>query len=88
MNWPTRALFAVTAAVGTGLHSRAQTQNQPPSSARSRSDENVGWNFDLNGNSLGTCTPTKPTPSILTAGRTKVTLTLSFMTSAATSSKK
>jgi len=29
MNWPTRALFAVTllAAVGTGLHSRAQTQN-------------------------------------------------------------
>jgi len=46
MNWPTRALFAVTllAAVGTGLHSRAQTQN-PPSSARSRSDEMVDrWN--------------------------------------------
>ena len=47
MNWPTRALFAVTllAAVGTGLHSRAQTQIQPPSSARSRSDEMVDrWN--------------------------------------------
>jgi uncharacterized damage-inducible protein DinB len=47
MNWPTRALFAVTlvAAVGTGLHSWAQTQNQPPSSARSRSDEMVDrWN--------------------------------------------
>jgi uncharacterized damage-inducible protein DinB len=47
MNWPTRALFAVTllAAVGTGLHSRAQTQNQPPGSARSRSDEMVDrWN--------------------------------------------
>src|SRR6266849_4434035 len=47
MNWPTRALAAVTllAAVGTGLHSRAQTQNQPPSSARSRSDEMVDrWN--------------------------------------------
>ena len=47
MNWPTRALFAVTllAAVGTGLHGRAQTQNQPPSSARSRSDEMVDrWN--------------------------------------------
>jgi hypothetical protein len=47
MNWPTRALVAVTlfAAVGTGLHSRAQTQNQPPSSARSRSDEMLDrWN--------------------------------------------
>jgi hypothetical protein len=43
MNWPTRALFALTflAAVGTGVHSRAQTQNQPPSSAGSRSDEMV-----------------------------------------------
>src|ERR1700686_3804723 len=41
MNWPTRAPFVVTllAAVGTGLHSRVQTQNQSPSSARSRSDE-------------------------------------------------
>jgi uncharacterized damage-inducible protein DinB len=47
MNWPTRALVAITllAAVGTGLHSPAQTQNQPPSSARSRSDEMVDrWN--------------------------------------------
>jgi len=47
MNWPTRALLAVTllAAVGTGLRSRAQTQNQSPSSARSRSDEMVDrWN--------------------------------------------
>ena len=47
MNWPTRALFVVIlfAAVGTGLDSRAQTQNQPPSSARSRSDEMVDrWN--------------------------------------------
>ena len=47
MNWPARALFAVTllAAVGTGLHSPAQTQNQPPGSARSRSDEMVDrWN--------------------------------------------
>ena len=40
-------LVAVTllAAVGTGLHSQAQTQNQPPGSARSRSDEMVvRWN--------------------------------------------
>jgi hypothetical protein len=47
MNWPTRALVAVTllAAVGTGLPSRAQTQNQPPGPARSRSDEMVDrWN--------------------------------------------
>ena len=47
MNWPTRALVAVTllAAVGTGLQSRAQTQNQPPGSARSRSDEMLDrWN--------------------------------------------
>src|SRR5271167_4162765 len=47
MNWPTRTLVAVTllAAVGTGLHSRAQTQNQAPSAARSRSDEMLDrWN--------------------------------------------
>jgi uncharacterized damage-inducible protein DinB len=47
VNWPTRALAAITllAAVGTGLHSQVQTQNQPPSSARSRSDEMVDrWN--------------------------------------------
>ena len=47
MNWPTRALFVVIlfAAVGTGLHSRAQTQNQPASSARSRCGEMVDrWN--------------------------------------------
>ena len=47
MNWPTRALLAVTllAAVGTSLDSRAQTQNQPPSPARSRSDEMLDrWN--------------------------------------------
>jgi uncharacterized damage-inducible protein DinB len=47
MNWPARALFVVIlfAAVGTGLHSRAQTQSQPPSSARSRSGEMVDrWN--------------------------------------------
>jgi hypothetical protein len=47
MNWPTRALVAVTllAAVGTGNHSRAQTQNQPPAPARSRSEEMLYmWN--------------------------------------------
>jgi uncharacterized damage-inducible protein DinB len=47
MNWPVRALVAVTflAAAGTGPYSRAQTQNQPPSPARSRSDEMVDrWN--------------------------------------------
>ncbi len=47
MNWPTRALVAVTlfSAFGTGSHCRAQTQNQPPSPARSRSDEMVErWN--------------------------------------------
>src|SRR5712675_2504618 len=47
MNWPTRALFAVIlfAAVGTGLLGKAQTQNQPPSPARSRSDEILErWN--------------------------------------------
>ena len=47
MNWLTRALVAVTllAAVGTGLSSRPQTQNQPPSPARSRSDEMLDrWN--------------------------------------------
>jgi hypothetical protein len=47
MNWSTRALVAVAlvAAVGTGLRSRAQTQNQPPSSAHSPSDEMLDrWN--------------------------------------------
>src|ERR1700751_5386192 len=47
MNWLTQALLAVTrlAAVGTGLHRWDQTQNQAPSSARSRSDEMVDrWN--------------------------------------------
>jgi hypothetical protein len=47
MNWPVRALVAVTllAAIGTGLPSRAQTQNQPPSPARSRSEEMLDrWN--------------------------------------------
>jgi hypothetical protein len=47
MNWSTRALVAVAllAAVGTGLHSRAQTQNQPPGPARSRCDEMLErWN--------------------------------------------
>jgi uncharacterized damage-inducible protein DinB len=47
MNWSTRALVAVTllAVVGMGLPSRAQTQNQPPGPARSRSDEMVDrWN--------------------------------------------
>src|ERR1700686_4303796 len=47
MNWPTRALVAVTllAAVASGLPSGAQTQNQPPSPARSRSDEMLErWN--------------------------------------------
>ena len=41
------ALVAVTliAALGMGLHSQAQTQNQPPSPVRSRSDEMlVRWN--------------------------------------------
>src|SRR6266702_8290956 len=41
------ALVAVTllAAVGMSLHTQAQTQNQPPSPARSRSDEMVErWN--------------------------------------------
>ena len=41
------ALVAVTllAAVGMSLHSQAQTQNQPPSPARSRSDEMLDrWN--------------------------------------------
>ena len=41
------ALIAVTllAAVGTSLHGQAQTQNQPPSPARSRSDEMLDrWN--------------------------------------------
>jgi uncharacterized damage-inducible protein DinB len=47
MNWLTRALVVVTLlfAVGTGSPSWAQTQNQPPSPARSRSDEMVDrWN--------------------------------------------
>jgi uncharacterized damage-inducible protein DinB len=47
MNWPTRALVAVAllAVVGTGLCCRAQTQNQPPSPARSPSDEMLDrWN--------------------------------------------
>jgi uncharacterized damage-inducible protein DinB len=42
------ALVAVTllAAVGMSLHSQAQTQNQPPSPARSRSDEMLDrWNY-------------------------------------------
>src|SRR4030081_250268 len=41
------ALVAVTmlAALGMSLHSQAQTQNQPPSPARSRSDEVLDrWN--------------------------------------------
>src|ERR1700688_4168072 len=41
------ALVAVTlvAAVGMSLHSQVQTQNQPPSPARSRSDEMLDrWN--------------------------------------------
>jgi uncharacterized damage-inducible protein DinB len=47
MNWPMRALVAVTllAVVGTGPYCRAQAQNQPPSAARSRADEMVDrWN--------------------------------------------
>jgi uncharacterized damage-inducible protein DinB len=47
MNWPARALVAVTllATVGTGSPSWAQTQTQPPSPARSRSDEMLErWN--------------------------------------------
>src|SRR5271165_6703537 len=47
MHWPTRALLAVTllAAVETALPSRAQTQNPPPSPARSPSAEMLDrWN--------------------------------------------
>jgi DinB superfamily len=47
MNWPVRVLVAITllAAVGTGLPSQAQTQNQPPGPARSRSEEMLDrWN--------------------------------------------
>ena len=47
MNRSALALVAVTllAAVGMSLHSQAQTQNQPPSPARSRSDEMLDrWN--------------------------------------------
>jgi uncharacterized damage-inducible protein DinB len=47
MNRSAFALVAVTllAAVGMSLHSQVQTQNQPPSPARSRSDEMLDrWN--------------------------------------------
>src|SRR5215469_3220011 len=47
MNRSSRALVAVTllAALGMSLHSQAQTQNQPPSPARSRSEEMLErWN--------------------------------------------
>jgi hypothetical protein len=47
MNWASRALVGVTlfAAVGAGSQSWAQTQNQPPSPARSRSEEMLDrWN--------------------------------------------
>ena len=47
MNRSALALVAVTllATVGMSLHSQAQTQNQPPSPARSRSDEMLErWN--------------------------------------------
>jgi len=47
MNRSALALVAVAllAAVGTTLHCQAQTQNQPPSPARSRSDEMLDrWN--------------------------------------------
>src|SRR3984885_2860329 len=47
MNRSALALVAVTllAAVGMTLHCQAQTQNQPPSPARSRSDEMLDrWN--------------------------------------------
>jgi hypothetical protein len=47
MNRPALALVAVTllASVGMSLHSQVQTQNQPPSPARSRSDEMLErWN--------------------------------------------
>lgn len=47
MNRSVLALFAVIllAAVGMIVHSQAQTQNQPPSPARSRSDEMLDrWN--------------------------------------------
>jgi len=53
MNWPTRALVAVTllAAVGTGNQSRAQTQNQAPGPALSRSEEMLNRGNDI-GNKL------------------------------------
>jgi uncharacterized damage-inducible protein DinB len=47
MNLPTRALLALTlfAPVATGLPIQAQTQNKPPSPARSRSEEMLErWN--------------------------------------------
>jgi len=47
MKWFSRALVVVTllAIVGTTLYSRAQTQTQPPSPARSRADETLEmWN--------------------------------------------
>ena len=47
MNRYSRALVAVTllVMVGTGLYCQAQTQNQPPSPARSRADETLEmWN--------------------------------------------
>jgi hypothetical protein len=47
MNRPALALFviALLAVVGSSLHAQAQTQNQPPSPARSRSDEMLErWN--------------------------------------------
>ena len=76
MNWPTRALFAVTlvAAVGTGLHSRAQTQNQPPSSARSRSDEMVDrWN-DIGNKLIARAQAFPKTSTILRCRRTSAPL--------------
>ena len=47
MNRSSRTLVAVTLflIVGTGLYSQAQTQNQPPSPARSQADETLEmWN--------------------------------------------
>ena len=48
MNWRALPLVAIIllAALGTSLQSQAQTQNQPPSPARSRSDEILDrWNY-------------------------------------------
>src|SRR5215467_12537313 len=47
MNRPVHVMLAITllAAVGMSLHSQTKTQNQPPSPARSRSDEMLErWN--------------------------------------------